>query len=160
MNMRMVKPIKGLPGYILTPDNYVYSKEACRKLTRRWFKQEWYSGIRFNHKTYFLSHREMSSPLFDIEGVIKSSTENLDGDDAQQIPTQQIPGFPAYVVSEKGEVWRVKPYNNNNRGRKTPFQLKVRKHHGSDYYKLTAEDGKVSIKRAARIVKEAWSDDA
>lgn len=153
MESTKAKPIKGLPGYVITPDNYVYSMSSCRKLKRRWYKQEWYSGIRVNQKTFYLSHRELSSPLFDMENVIKEDSPEAICDE-----TRNIPGFPAYEVSKDGKVWRVKPYKRNNRGRKTPFQLKIRKHHGSDYYKLTAEDGKISIRRVARIVGECWPE--
>jgi hypothetical protein len=148
-----MKPINGLPQYLVTPDDYVYSKTSCRKVKRRWYNQKWHSPIRYNGKTYVVGHDDLISPLFDV-----TKLEEAPVDPRSYTEMREIPGFPAYAVSKEGVAWRMKPYKGNRRGRKTPFQLKERMHHGSTYYKLTNEDGKTSIKRAVRILEETWGE--
>ena len=145
--------VKGLPHYLVTPDDYVYSKLSSRKIKRRWYNQKWHSPIRYKGKTYVVGHDDLTSPLFDVEKLEQAPT-----DPRSYTEVREVPGYPSYGMTKEGVVWRMKPYKRNRRGRKTPFQLKERMHHGSPYYKLTDEEGKTSIKRAVRILEETWGE--
>lgn len=143
--------INGLPGYYLTNDDFVFSEYSNRKMTRKWVKRGWATALRMpGGRLRIVPHDALRDPDFNPDKFQRRPKPPADA--------RPVPGFPAYVITHWGAVWRVAPYRNNRWGKKTPFALVEIEHHGSRYYRLTGEDGKVRSIRAQKLLEQVWGD--
>jgi hypothetical protein len=152
MNTSLQKTkIHGLPGYYLTDDDFVFSDYSNRKLVRRWIHREWHTALRMpGGRLRIMPHSALHDPNFNPDKFQRTPYPPAD--------SRPIPGFSSYVITHWGAVWRVEPYRNNRWGKRTPFALTEIEHHGSRYYRMTGDNGKLRSIRAQKLLEQVWDD--
>ena len=91
------KQIPGFPNHFLTPDSFIFSLRSGRKLARRWTKKGWTSRVPDRHGVVRILYHD-SLPVADAPDIsVVTRTLRL----------APIPGYPGYLVSPEGAVYRV-----------------------------------------------------
>lgn len=133
-------PLPGFPNHFLTPDNFVFSMRAKRKLSRRWTRSGWTSRVP------------------DLSGVVRtvhhdSPPRSPTPDPSTVIATMKLavpPGYSRYLVSPEGAVYRVRS------GQVVPVAEHVRG--VCSYVNVVGDDNRRSAKNVDYLASLAHPD--
>ena len=135
-----LEPLPGFPNHFLTPDDFVFSMRAKRKLARRWTSSGWTSRVPDPSGIVRTVHHS-SPPRFPIpEPSTVIATMRL------AVP----PGYSRYLVSPEGAVYRVRS------GQIVPVSEHVRG--VCSYVNVVSDDNKRSAKNVDHLVSLAHPD--
>lgn len=90
-------PVPGFPNHYLTPDSFIFSMRAGRKLSRRWTKKGWTTRITDENKEIRIIYHDSppTSRPVDPRTLI------------DQLELARIPGYSKYWASPEGSVFRI-----------------------------------------------------
>lgn len=143
MTMTNQEPVRipGLPGYLLTPDDFIYNLKAKRKMTRRWTSTGWTTRVTGPDRVVRTIHHSKVLDMPLLAPTVAVETLSL----------KEIPDHPNYFISPTGAVYKV------TRRRVTRVAEQTRG--VQSYVNVVAYDGIRRIKNVRTLLRETFGED-
>ena len=137
------RKIAGAENYAIGSDDLVVNVNTGQKLTKFWMGKYYATRVVDDHgHQRWVNHNYCNVTTTD------------------ELPDQEmvdISGYPDYKVTPWGAVWKYR--NLPRKRRNSPFILTVKEMKGSDYVRLTSDEGKRHWVRVNKIMEEAYPND-
>ena len=135
-----LKPITGASEYGVSPDGKVVNLETGATQAEHIYNRRIYVSVCDDN-----GKRRLIDP----------HNPNLEPATLPSDPMREVDGFPDYMVTEYGAVWKVR--NTGRRYRNQPFLCSYTTKKDIEYYQLRDEDGRVRWVRLSTIM-DVWPE--
>ncbi len=133
--------IPRLPGYLLTPDDFIYNLKSKRKMARRWTSTGWTTRVTGPDRVVHTIHHSKVLDMPLMPPTVAVETFSL----------KEIPDHPNYFISPTGAVYKVT--------RRRVAQVAEQTRGVQSYVNVVAYDGIRRIKNVRSLLKETFGED-